>query len=257
MGGETRLLQSHSQLGFRFRQISCSGEVGQALDEEQFETDAAGDFYIGDQRLDEYLKANQQGWVIRLKVLLSELDYSAFVRLYRDSDSRPIHPRVMLGLIIYGIIQGKWSLRELARLALMDLGAKWIVGRLRLDHSTLGKFIQLHEQVLSETFFTALIKQLVSKLHLTAGMLTMDRNPIAAAARHYRMLRAEASREVSLSEQVGRMLAERRATREFRGCDGEATVRAPAELEAAVQPSNHGPVGPGYKPRRSGMKVIW
>src|SRR5260370_1930317 len=98
----------------------------------------------------------------------------------------------MLGLIVYGITQGKWSLRELERLARMDLGALWMSGRVQPDHSTIGKFIQLHAEVLSEQFFTTLVKQLVRKLHLSAGTVGMDGTVIAAAASHYRMLRADA-----------------------------------------------------------------
>jgi len=60
-----------------------------------------------------------------------------------------------------------------------------------------SSFIQLHEQILSEQFFTALVKQLVRKLHLSAGTVGLDGTVIAAAS-HYRMLRAEALREVTL-----------------------------------------------------------
>ena len=63
---------------------------------------------------------------------------------YQASGRRPLHRRVLLGLVVYGIMQGKWSLWELERLALVDLGAWWITGRLQPDHSTIGKFIQLH-----------------------------------------------------------------------------------------------------------------
>src|SRR6266852_5622478 len=130
---------------------------------------AEGDFFVGAQGLAEYLVANQQGWVVKLKVLVIELDYSPFYGRYKDDGGRrPIHPRVMLGLIVYGITQGKWSLRELERLARMDLGAMWMSGRVQPDHSTIGKFIQLHAQLLSEQFFTTLVKQLVRKLHLSA-----------------------------------------------------------------------------------------
>jgi len=158
MGGETRLLESNAQLGFGFAQPASTEEVEQAPREERFLSGAEGDFFVGDQGLAEYLVANQQGWVVKLKALVSELDYSPFYGRYKDDGGgRPIHPRVMLGLIVYGITQGKWSLRELERLARMDLGAMWMSGRVQPDHSTIGKFIQLHAQLLSEQFFTTLV----------------------------------------------------------------------------------------------------
>src|SRR6266481_5211850 len=216
MGGETRLLESNAQLGFGFAQPASTEEVEQAPREERFLSGAEGDFFVGEQGLAEYLDAHQQGWVVKLKVLVSELDYTEFYGRYKDDGGRrPIHPRVMLGLIVYGITQGKWSLRELERLARMDLGALWMSGRVQPDHSTIGKFIQLHAELLSEQFFTTLVKQLVRKLHLSAGTVGLDGTVIAAAASHYRMLRAEALREAALSEQAERMLAARQAAREW------------------------------------------
>src|SRR6266852_5875212 len=245
MGGETHLLESNAQLGFGFARHASTGEVEQAPREERFLSGAEGDFFVGDQRLAEYLVANQQGWVVKLKVLVSELDYTEFYGRYKDEGGRrPIHPRVMLGLIVYGITQGKWSLRQLERLARMDLGALWMSGRVQPDHSTIGKFIQLHAQILSEQFFTTLVKQLVGKLHLSAGTVGLDGTVIAAAASHYRMLRAEALREAALSEQAERILVERQAARELAGRAGAATLLAPQEPEAVVQPTKHGPLRP-------------
>lgn len=249
MGGETRVLESNAQLGFGFAQQASTGEVEPAPREERFLSGAEGDFFVGAQGLAEYLEAHQQGWVVKLKVLVRELDYSQFYSRYKnDGGRRPIHPRVMLGLIVYGITQGKWSLRELERLARMDLGALWLSGRVQPDHSTIGKFIQLHEQLLSEQFFTTLVKQLVRKLHLSAGTVGLDGTVIAAAASHYRMLRAEALREAALSEQAERTLVERQAARELAGRAGAATLLAPQEPEAVVQPTKHGPSRPSYKP---------
>jgi transposase len=249
MAGETRLLESNGQLGLGFEQASASGrEVEQPVGDDRFLCGAEGDFYIGAQRLDEYLCANQQGWVVKLKQLVSELDYAELTKRYKDSGRRPIHPCILLGLIVYGITQGKWALRELERLALLDLGAMWMAGRLQPDHSTIGKFIQLHEKVLSEQFFSKLVKQLVNKLNLSAGTTAMDGTVIAAAVSHYRMLRTEALREAQLSEEAERILAERQAAREFKGRDGAATMLAPGEPEAVVQPTKHGPLRPSYKP---------
>jgi transposase len=249
MGGETRLLESNAQLGFGFGPPASTGEVEPAPRAERFLSGAEGDFFVGEQGLAEYLEAHQQGWVVKLKVLVSEFDYTQFYGRYKDDGGRrPIHPRVMLGLIVYGITQGKWSLRELERLARMDLGAMWMSGRVQPDHSTIGKFIQLHAQLLSEQFFTTLVKQLVRKLHLSAGTVGLDGTVIAAAASHYRMLRAEALRAAALSEQAERMLAARQAARELAGRAGAATLLAPQEPEAVVQPTKHGPLRPSYKP---------
>src|SRR5260370_39467809 len=100
MGGETHLLESNAQLGFGFAQPASTGEVEPAPREERFLSGAEGDFFVGDQRLAEYLDAHQQGWVVKLKALVSELDYTEFYGRYNDHGGRrPIHPRVLLGRI--------------------------------------------------------------------------------------------------------------------------------------------------------------
>src|SRR5260370_2905677 len=88
MGGATGLLESNAQLGFGFAQPASTGEVEQAAREERFLSGAEGDFFVGAQRLAEYLDANQQGWVLKLKVLVSELDYTEFYGRYKDDGGR-------------------------------------------------------------------------------------------------------------------------------------------------------------------------
>src|SRR5229473_1053911 len=89
MGGETRLLESNAQLGFGFAQPASTEEVEPAPREERFLSGAEGDFFVGEQGLAEYLAANQQGWMVKLKVLVSDLDYSQFYGRYKDEGGRP------------------------------------------------------------------------------------------------------------------------------------------------------------------------
>ena len=58
----------------------------------------------GAQRLEAYLIDNGLSWVVRLAALLRDLDYSAFVRVYKPTGGRALHPRTMLGLVVYGIL---------------------------------------------------------------------------------------------------------------------------------------------------------
>jgi hypothetical protein len=58
----------------------------------------------GAQRLEAYLIDNGLSWVVRLAALLRDLDYSAFVRVYKPTGRRALHPRTMLGLVVYGIL---------------------------------------------------------------------------------------------------------------------------------------------------------
>ncbi len=107
--------------------------------------------------------------MLKLAALLAELDLSALTRRYQLSGCKAFHPRTLLGLIVYGILNRQWSLRELEALARRDVGAWWLCGGHQPDHSTVGKFIELHAEVLTEEFFVARVKHLIVRLKIDAG----------------------------------------------------------------------------------------
>jgi transposase len=189
------------QLGFDF---DCSTRVRstEAVEDELFVQADAHQLFVGAQRLEAYLIDAGLGWVVRLAALLKELDYAAFMPAYQPTGRRALHPRVMLGLVVYGILNRQWSLRELEGLARRDVGAWWICGGHQPDHSTIGKFIQLHSVILSEDFFVALVKSLMSKARLAPGTVAGDGTVIEAAASRYRLLRAEAVLEAACTAQA-------------------------------------------------------
>jgi hypothetical protein len=86
-------------------------------------------------------------------------------------------------------------------LARRDVGAWWTCGG-QPGHSTIGKFSQLHAEILSEEFFVVLVKSLTSKLRLGPGPVAGDGTVVEAAASHYRLLRAEAVIEAAREAQA-------------------------------------------------------
>jgi hypothetical protein len=58
----------------------------------------------------------------------------------------------MLGLILYRVMQGVHALRELERLARLDLGCMGVTGGSAPDHANIGRFIVLHEGSLTQDF---------------------------------------------------------------------------------------------------------
>ena len=76
---------------------------------------------VGDERLDQYLSARGMGWVVRPREELQALDCSDLEANYTGTGHAPYHPRTMLGLIIYGTLKRKSTLREGARA--LDNGA--------------------------------------------------------------------------------------------------------------------------------------
>jgi len=214
------------QLGLGFKCVASSEEQkDNAVEEELFLDADPHELFVGAQRLEVYLSDNGMGWVLRLATLLKDFDYSAFERAYKPTGRRALHPRVMLGLVVYGILNRQWSLRELESLARRDVGAWWVCGGHQPDHSTIGKFIQLHGEILSEEFFGGLVKSLMSKLRLAPGTVAGDGTVIEAAASHYRLLRSEAMMEAAREAQ---------AAAEARPSDAELARQAAAAQRAAT-----------------------
>lgn len=57
--------------------------------------------------------------------LLEEQDWCAFEQRYAGTSRAPYCTRQMMGLILYGVMQGIHSVRALQRFAGLDLGCTW------------------------------------------------------------------------------------------------------------------------------------
>jgi transposase len=200
MERETRRLEGLGQLGFDFRtaEESIDGSIdGQDGEPELFLDAEPRELFVGSQRLNDYLREAGLGWVLRLGALLAEVDLSALSSRYRTSGRKAFHPRTLLGLIVYGILNRQWSLRELEGLARRDVGAWWLCGGHQPDHSTIGKFIVLHGEVLTEEFFVDLVKHLAARLKLGPALTAGDGTLIDAAASRFRLLWSEAAEQAA------------------------------------------------------------
>jgi hypothetical protein len=88
-------------------------------------------------------------------------------------------------------------LRELEGLARRDVVAWWLCGGHQPDHSTIGKFIVLHSEVLTDEFFVTLVKHLVARMRLGPTLTAGDGTIIEAAACRFRLLRVEAAQQAA------------------------------------------------------------
>lgn len=235
----------------------------------RFIDDTPQGLFIGPQRLDHFLRENGLSWVVRLRTELARIDYTALETAYLGGGRKPYHPRTILGLIVYGILNRSWSLRDLEELAIRDVGAWWICGGKRPDHSTIGEFIQRHQTVLTDEFFCTVVRGLIQRLHIAPGVVAGDGTVIEAVASRYATLKREAARQAAMAAytaaaaapqdeavqqvaahhaQVLATLEQRCQAREQKGDSAEHTRVAPAELDAVVQPRKDGVVRPAYRP---------
>lgn len=269
MPGHTKRIPDTAQPSLFPNDKPVSEKTPSRLERVEFDFPDPDAIHIGNMPLRDYLEQNDLDWVIRLREMLKASDLSALLSVYEPTGRRPIHPVVMLGLILYGLVRRHWSLRELEALARENVGAWWLCGGLQPDHSTIGNFLNLHADVLTEEYFLSLTGSLVRKLKLPAGAVGGDGTVIQAACSQYRTLRKEAAcqaarearaaaeanpsdaKATKAATRAAEAAAEAEARAEKRRCRGVSTETvcvSPTEPESVMQPLKNGCFRLSYRP---------
>lgn len=229
-----------------------------------------GELYLGNTPLEGYLKQAGLRQPLVVRRLLAEQDWSAWESRYAPSGRAPYAPRAMMGLVLFGILQGVSSLRGLEQLARRDLGCMWVSGGICPDHANIGRFIALHEDLIGGAFFEQLTRTVLRETGSEGKRLAGDATVVEAACSHYRLLKREAAREhaertraqaeanpeddaaqrqAEQARQAHHQLEARVAQRRRQGKGADALRVAATEPEAMVQPLKRGRgQGPSYKP---------
>ena len=242
-----------------FVELPSGGKLGRTAADSgrRFITGDPRAIVIGTTPLEQYLRESGQTGVFTVARLLDEQDWAEFEGRYAATGRPPFSPRQMMGLILYGVMQGVHSLRELERLARLDLGCMWITGGIAPDFTKVGRFITKHGPSLTSSFFESLTGQILKATGSKTARLAGDGTVIEAACSHYRLLKEEAireraaaaqaaltarpddlgaQREHQLSEQCVKVFEERALARKRSGRSIETLRVSPSEPEAMVQP---------------------
>jgi transposase len=226
--------------------------------------------FLGTTPLSDYLKQTGQVAAFTVANLLDKQDWSVFESRYAPTGRAPYSPRLMLGLILYGVMQGVHSLRDLERLSRLDLGCMWVTGGIAPDHTNIGRFIVLHEESLTRGFFEALTSSILKATGSSSTRVAGDGTVIEAACSHYKLLKEEAvkaraelaqqalernpddvmarQKQRSSAERL-RIFEERKKARQRSGRATDTLGVSPTEPEAMVQRLKRGKgTGPSYKP---------
>jgi transposase len=221
------------------------------IEEVHFEMGDRARLFVGAVPLYKYLKEEGLSWVLRLGEILSEVDWKPFEASYRPGGRPPLHPRLVMGLILYGMMLRQPSLRQLEALARRDVGAWWLSGGLTPDFTTFTKFIKRHREVLSDDFFVKTTWLIAKRLKLgkRGHDIGIDGTVMQAASSTATALKKEALAEEfeaatqrgddKQAAQLGEALEAakaRAATREAAGKDGNTILISPMEPEAVFQP---------------------
>jgi transposase len=226
--------------------------------------------FIGTTRLEDYLVQSGQTDPFEIAKLLDAQDWREFEARYAPTGRAPYCPRLMLGLILYGVMQGIHSLRDLERMSRLDLGCMWVTGGIGPDHTNIGRFIVLHDISLTTSFFESLTRSVLQLTGSSNERVAGDGTVIEAACSHYKKLKAEAIRERAEaakaaiekdpddpdaqqekadSDRYVKVLEEREASRKRSGRSLDTLVISATEPEAMVQTAKRGRgTAASYKP---------
>ena len=128
--------------------------------------------------------------------MVNEVDFAVFESKYEMNGRAPYHPAIIMGLVIYGIIKNQGSLRQLEILARADLGAHWITGGVMPDHSTIGRFLEIHADAITTDFFENLTRGLLKMVGQPTTEWAIDGTVVESAANRFRTLKLDAAKEV-------------------------------------------------------------
>ena len=78
--------------------------------------------------LDQYLRDADMDWILTVRKFLRKLDWQPFVARYDTHGRAAYAPWSMMGIVMYGVLKGIDSLRDLEKLARLDLGCMWLSG---------------------------------------------------------------------------------------------------------------------------------
>jgi transposase len=228
------------------------------------------DIYIGKRTLEQHLLEADICQPFYIKELLSKQDWSIFENKHQNKGRKPYKPQLMVGLIFYGLMQGISSLRDLERLARVDLGCLLITGGIFPDFSSIGYFIRRHQDILIDEFFINLTKAILKITRSGVRELAGDGTIIEAAASRYRLMRQELVEKnyeelktkssahpedqklaaaTEKMEQASKIIQTRIDKRKAQHKSIETVTINPIEPEAVVQPTKKGKNSvPAYKP---------
>lgn len=228
------------------------------------------EIFFGDKPLARGLEADGYGWIVEMARFLRQVDLSSLTASYSGHAGQPpLHPRLLLGLVLFGFMEGMSSLRDLEKLARRDLAAMYLTGGLKPDHSTLGRFLVRHSDALTNQFFTELTGQLLKWLgKKKPGAAAMDGTVIEAVASRFSLAKAEAVKQAAAearaaanhapddeklqkaaagAEVAADVAKARQEARKAVRLKGDPSISR-TEPEAAYQPLKNGAYRPAYRP---------
>ncbi len=170
--------------------------------------------------------------------VVEELDLSAIEDVLQAKDhrgTRPLAPRMMVGLLLYGYCAGVFSSRKLERATHENVGFRVLCGGTHPDHSSICSFRKRFSEQLSALFFQVL--RLCQEAGLVKlGHVALDGTKVAANASKHKANSYDRmkKRERELQAEIAGLMEEAEridATEDAKYGKGKRGDELPAELQ--------------------------
>jgi transposase len=178
--------------------------------------------------------------------VIDGLDLSAMSRSYRGTGSASYHPRLLLGLLVYGYATGVFSSRKLERATHDSVALRFVAANQHPDHDTVAAFRRRFLPRIEGLFVQVLLLAREMGL-LQLGTVALDGTKIHAnASRHSALSYGHTGRiEARLKAEVAALMAKAEAADQADGPDGmsipdelvrrEDRLRRLAEARAKIE----------------------
>jgi transposase len=145
--------------------------------------------------------------------VIDGLDLSRMSRVYRGSGSASYHPRMLLGLLVYGYATGVFSSRKLERATYDSVAFRFLAANDHPDHDTIATFRRRFLEEI-EKLFVEVLKLAREMGVLQMGTIGLDGTKIHAnASRHSALSYEHAGKiEAQLKAEVADLMAKAEAT---------------------------------------------
>jgi len=117
--------------------------------------------------------------------IVDQLDVSAMSRAYRGSGSAGYHPRLLVGLLVYGYATGVLSSRKLERATYDAVAFRFVAANEHPDHDTIAAFRRRFLKEIEALFVKILLLAREMGL-MKLGMAALDGTKIHANASKHR-----------------------------------------------------------------------
>ena len=165
--------------------------------------------------------------------VIAGLDLRAMTGSYRGSGEASYHPRLLLGIIVYGYATGVFSSRKLERATYDSVAFRFVTGNDHPDHDTIAAFRRRFLKQI-ETLFVQVLGVAREMGVLKLGTVALDGTKIHAnASRHSALSYEHAAKiEAQLQAEVADLLAKAEAADQADVPDG---MSVPEELARREQ----------------------